>query len=391
MSTYILSSKINPIKLLLVTIVFLSFGHFTRGTSFFYFIPALSFLTIIVLNKYALRNKYIILSFLICAFIPFPTMALSIDIARDLTFLMYFFASALIGHSIARYMPLEYLVYGLFLAGSYVTLLVLIKLILGFQGDFSLLAIREITSGAGDFGIIFIALSFYGIRYFPIFLAFVGSLFLMFLTQSRTMLLSFLVWIYFMFTNNSTIFFKWLIRLFVIFLFASLVIFGASADSESYTFFGKLLRSFQEIIPDEDQNLHSNWRAVESAVALNSILSGSFFEILFGKGLGFRLPLGFEMTLAGTDFESIPILHNGYLYILLKYGFFGLFLWFKFISSLVLKKGDPRLVLISKSCFYIILLTQLVSGGVLQYQGLIFLMIMAACATLNSKDAKNYS
>ena len=68
--------------------------------------------------------------------------------------------------------------------------------------------------------------------------------------------------------------------------------------------------------------------------------------------------------------------------------FFGLFLWFKFISSLVLKKGDPRLVLISKSCFYIILLTQLVSGGVLQYQGLIFLMIMAACATLNSKDAK---
>ena len=129
MNTYILSSKINPIKLLLVTIVFLSLGHFTRGTSFFYFIPAFSFLTIIVLNKYALRNKYIILSFLICAFIPFPTMALSIDIARDLTFLMYFFASALIGHTIARYMPLEYLVYGLFLAGSYVTLLVLIKLI----------------------------------------------------------------------------------------------------------------------------------------------------------------------------------------------------------------------------------------------------------------------
>ena len=202
------------------------------------------------------------------------------------------------------------------------------------------------------------------------------------------MLLSFLVWIYFLFMNNSTNFFKWLIRLFVMFLFATLIILGASADSESYTFFGKILRSFQEIIPNEDQNLHSNWRAVESAVALNSILSGSFFEILFGKGLGFRLPLGFEMTLAGTDFESIPILHNGYFYILLKYGIFGLFLWFKFISSLVLKNGDPRLVLISKSCFYIILLTQLVSGGVLQYQGLIFLMIMAACATLNSKDAK---
>ena len=41
-------------------------------------------------------------------------MALSIDIARDLTFDV-FFASALIGHSIARYMPLEYLTCGLFL------------------------------------------------------------------------------------------------------------------------------------------------------------------------------------------------------------------------------------------------------------------------------------
>lgn len=391
MNTYIFSSKINPIKLILVTVVFLSLGHFTRGTSFFYFVPALSLLSIIVLSKYALRNKYIIVSFVICALIPIPNLALSIDIARDLTFLMYFFASAIIGHSIARYMPLEYLVYGLFLAGAYVTFLVLIKLIMGFQGDFSLLAIREITGGAGDFGIVFIVLSFYGLRHFSLFLTFTGSLLLMFITQSRTMLLSFLVWIYFLFMNNSTNFFKWLIRLFVMFLFATLIILGASADSESYTFFGKILRSFQEIIPNEDQNLHSNWRAVESAVALNSILSGSFFEILFGKGLGFRLPLGFEMTLAGTDFESIPILHNGYFYILLKYGIFGLFLWFKFISSLVLKNGDPRLVLISKSCFYIILLTQLVSGGVLQYQGLIFLMIMAACATLNSKDAKNYS
>ena len=100
------------------------------------------------------------------------------------------------------------------------------------------------------------------------------------------MLLSFLVWIYFLFMNNSTNFFKWLIRLFVMFLFATLIILGASADSES-SFFGKILRSFQEIIPNEDQNLHSNWRAVESAVALNSILSGSFFEILFGKGLDF--------------------------------------------------------------------------------------------------------
>ena len=328
---------------------------------------------------------------MICAFIPIPNMALGIDIARDLTFLLYFFAATLLGYTLVRYMPLEYFIYGLFLAGAYVTITVIFRLVIGFNGNFSLLAIRDITGGAGDLGIVFIVMSFYGMRYFPLLISFTGSMLLMFITQSRTMLLSFLIWTYFYISIRSGVFFNWIMRFSVIAFVSVLIILGVSADSESYTFVGKILRSIQEIIPDENQNLHSNWRAVESAVALNSFISGSYFEMLFGKGLGFRLPLGFEMTLANVEFESIPILHNGYLYILLKYGIFGLLLWYKFISSLVLKEGDPILVSISKSCFYIILITQLVSGGVLQYQGLIFLSIMAACASLNSTNARNYS
>lgn len=391
MNTYQLSSVINPVKLALVVILFLSFGHFPRGTSFFYFFPSIILLSLIVLNKYAFRNKYIIIAFLISAFIPIPSMALGIDIARDLTFLLYFFAATLLGYTLVRYMPLEYFIYGLYLAGAYVTFIVIFTLIIGFNGDFSLLAIRDITGGAGDLGIVFIVMSFYGIRHFPLLISFIGSMLLMFVTQSRTMLMSFLIWSYFYISIRSGVFFNWTMRFSVIAFVSVLVILGVSADSESYTFVGKILRSIQEIIPDENQNLHSNWRAVESAVALNSFISGSYFEMLFGKGLGFRLPLGFEMTLANVEFESIPILHNGYLYILLKYGIFGLLLWYKFISSLVVKEGDPILVSISKSCFYIILITQLVSGGVLQYQGLIFLSIMAACASLNYKNARNYS
>jgi hypothetical protein len=249
-----------------------------------------------------------------------------------------------------------------------------------------------VSGGAGDLGIVFIVMSFYGLRYFPLFfISFAASMLLMFITQSRTMLLSFLIWSYFLISIRSGVLFNWIMRFTVIALLSGLIIVGVSADSESYTFVGKILRSIQEIIPNENQNLHSNWRAVESAIALSSFINGSFFEILFGKGLGFRLPLGFEMTLANVEFDSIPILHNGYLYILLKYGIFGLLLWYKFISSLVLKEGDPVLVSISKSCFYIILITQLVSGGVLQYQGLIFLSIMAACASLNLKNASNNS
>ena len=391
MNTFDLSSRINPLKLALVTILFLSFGYFPRGTSFFYFIPAITFLSVIVLSKYSVSNKFIIIAFTIFALIPFSSSVIITDFARDLVFLIYFFAAALIGHSLARYMPVKYLVYGLFLAGAYASASVLVKLITGFQGDFSLVAIREITGGAGDYGIILIIISFYGMRKFPLLLIFVASLLLMSFTQSRTMLASLLIWIYFLISLKTGVLFNWLMRLTVFFLIAALVIVGANADSDSFTFFGKILRSFQELIPDESQNINSNWRAVESAVALSTILNGSFFEILFGKGMGFRLPLGFEMTLANVEFDSIPILHNGYLYILLKYGVIGLFLWFKFLRSLLLRSGDPLLVTISKSCFFIIIVTQFFSGGVLQYQGLIFLVIMAACSTLNSKYVRDYS
>ena len=381
-------SDINPIKLALVVMLFLSFGHFERGISFFYFAPAIILLTLISLNKYAVRNKFIILVFLLSALIPIPIQSLGIDIARDALFIFYFFAAIILGHSLARYMHLEYLIYGLFFAGAYVTFLTIVKLVMGFQGDFSLLAIRGITGGAGDLGIVFIVLSFYGRRSLFLKMIFFMSLFLMLITQSRTMLASFLFWGYFFISSRSGIFLKWVIASVALLLISLLIILGQSADSESYTFLGKILRSFQEIVPNEDQNINSNWRAVESAVAVNSFINGSLFEILFGHGLGFRLSLGFEMILADVKFDSIPILHNGYLYILLKYGIFGLFLWYKILSSLVQKAGDPELVTISKSCFYIILVIQVFSSGVLQYTSLIFLLIMAACATLNSNNAK---
>jgi hypothetical protein len=386
-----LNSQINPIKLLLVIILFLSLGLFPRDTSFFYFAPALILLSIISLNKYALRNKYLILAFLISAIIPIPSIYAGIDIARDTIFLLYFFSAIILGHSLARYMPIEYLIYALFFSGAYVTFLITIKLIIGFQGDLSLIAIREITSGAGAYGVVFLALCYYGSRNLILFISLIWSLILMILTQSRTMFISSLIWIYFVISNKSGFILNLIMRLSLILILILFFLISLSADSESYTFAGKMMRSFQEIIPNENQNMHANWRAVESAVALNAFLNGSFFEIVFGKGLGYRLSLGFDMTLANIDFDSIPILHNGYLYILLKYGVFGLVLWYKFLSSLVIREGNQVMITISKSCFYIILVTQLVSGGVMQYQGLLFLLIMAACSTLNSKNAKIFS
>ena len=52
---------------------------------------------------------------MLCALVPIPSSALTSDIARDLIFIIYFFAAVFLGHSLARYMPIKYLIYGLFL------------------------------------------------------------------------------------------------------------------------------------------------------------------------------------------------------------------------------------------------------------------------------------
>jgi len=72
--------------------------------------------------------------------------------------------------------------------------------------------------------------------------------------------------------------------------------------------------------------INRHWRAFESAAALDTFTSAGWVKMLFGHGFGKQIDLGITFELAGSTYDEIPILHNGYLYALVKTGIVGLML-----------------------------------------------------------------
>ncbi len=95
------------------------------------------------------------------------------------------------------------------------------------------------------------------------------------------------------------------------------------------TFIGKLARSMEELkIKDFNDfaSINENWRGYETARALKLYYSGSSIQLLLGHGFGTQVDLGISISLGGVAGEEvapvqfIPILHNGYAYLLVKGG-----------------------------------------------------------------------
>ncbi len=107
--------------------------------------------------------------------------------------------------------------------------------------------------------------------------------------------------------------------------FAAIITATPPDDIESFR--GKIARSAKEIAVSDYTNLgdiNNNWRGFETYKTLSAYYSGNFVEKIVGQGFGALVDLGFVMNLAGVDFSEIPIMHNGYAYVLFKTGLIGL-------------------------------------------------------------------
>ncbi|MCA5014096.1 MULTISPECIES: hypothetical protein [unclassified Enterococcus] len=96
----------------------------------------------------------------------------------------------------------------------------------------------------------------------------------------------------------------------------------------------KFTKSFTEINSKYQSwdwlTINNNWRGYEIFLVVQQIKYADFFTKLFGFGFGALLDLGVYILLGDNYFSSIPILHNGYYYILYKVGIIGLLLLFVF-------------------------------------------------------------
>lgn len=125
----------------------------------------------------------------------------------------------------------------------------------------------------------------------------------------------------------------------------SIILFGifiAPQFADPRTAIGRLANIFRELFNFDFydvSDINQKYRAYESMMALKSFFEGNPFEYIFGQGFGALVDLQVLQGLGwGTnivEFQFIPILHNGYLMLLVKTGLSGFILFSIFLYQLM--------------------------------------------------------
>lgn len=157
------------------------------------------------------------------------------------------------------------------------------------------------------------------------------NLLALYFTASRTYYIAFLIFILvFLYnTNKKKLFFA--------------LVFGVLFGSFFLTLFSDniLLDKFKSISTEisvgnyqTDEEINTKYRGYETNMALETYMSGTELNLLFGHGFEKQVDLKTEVLLGDTYRSVIPVLHNGYIYILIKIGFLGLIFYFVFFIKL---------------------------------------------------------
>lgn len=164
----------------------------------------------------------------------------------------------------------------------------------------------------------------------------------------------------------------WIIpTLFFVVMLIALIPTDIFQATSSETFMSKLLGSFNELKMGDyntEQDINMKYRGYESFMALKGYMEGDTKDWIFG-GLGKTIDLKTFVRLGeDADFQFIPVLHNGWLYLLVKMGlagvlayilvFFGLVIksWAKYADSTV-KPAIRLFAALSIGCIFSLLLT----------------------------------
>lgn len=103
--------------------------------------------------------------------------------------------------------------------------------------------------------------------------------------------------------------------------------------------FQKIYNSFNEIKlsrSTDTSNFINNWRGYEGNRAVMTYDDFNPIQKIFGGGIGQLVKLDVPVMLEGQLYTEVPKIHNGYLYVLIKSGIFGVFLYVYFIARVLI-------------------------------------------------------
>jgi O-antigen ligase len=92
-----------------------------------------------------------------------------------------------------------------------------------------------------------------------------------------------------------------------------------------------------ELIPSEiwtQESMGLNYRAYEAQQGWKMFLDFPLNSILFGQGFGSLVPLDFHVLLGEVEYDAVPWVHNGYIYLLVKTGLIGLLCYILFFADI---------------------------------------------------------
>lgn len=118
----------------------------------------------------------------------------------------------------------------------------------------------------------------------------------------------------------------------VLLLFFIISVIALNVDLSNFSIFiKKLYSSFEELSIYHNWSYLENrtryWRGYEMFSAIQLFQNQNFVKMFFGNGFGQNVPLLFCHTLGTTAYINLPILHNAYFTILVKYGILGFSLY----------------------------------------------------------------
>jgi O-Antigen ligase len=111
----------------------------------------------------------------------------------------------------------------------------------------------------------------------------------------------------------------------------------STASEDSGGIQQKFLKSATEVMVQNQTDytdINANWRGFEAFMALRTYLEGTPSNYLLGRGLGQLVDIGFYMQLGDVELRYLPILHNGYMYILVKSGAIGVVLYLVYLLTI---------------------------------------------------------
>lgn len=220
------------------------------------------------------------------------------------------------------------------------------------------------------------------------------------LSLSRSMWFSFII---FSITLKGW-FSKRLLAVLLIFVFVSTALVSGNyilphQAHGKQTILVRLANSINETIMSDyssRSDINEYWRGYESYMGFKQYVGGNATDLLFGQGFGALIDLRIYIYLGGELFRFIPIMHNGYIYLLIKTGLLGLALYLLFIyrfirlGNRIEKTHDRTLVFVGrfiKALSFVLLFTTFVIAGLFnktyQVPFTFLLGTLLACAHLN--------